>query len=111
MAEAGNFVRVVEQARFRPDKLAKVNLFDAPQMFLDLYCLEPGQEQKPHIHAEAAKVYYVLEGIGVFRVGDEVRTLGPGWAVTAPAGAMHGVLNAASERLLLLVAMAPNPGH
>jgi len=103
------FVNVTEKAAFRPDKLSKVGLFDVPQMFLDLYCLEPGQEQKPHIHTDAAKVYYVLEGEGTFVMGAETQTLGPGHAVLAPGGEEHGVRNNTDARLRLLVAMAPNP--
>ena len=100
---------VEEKLVFRPDKMSKVNLFDVPQLFLDVYCLEPGQEQKVHAHAAEAKVYYVLEGEGRFRVGGDEETLGPGTAVLAPAGEDHGVRNDSGRRLTVLVAMAPNP--
>jgi len=33
--------------RFAPGKMQKVGLFSTPGFFLDLYCLEPGQAQKP----------------------------------------------------------------
>jgi mannose-6-phosphate isomerase-like protein (cupin superfamily) len=105
------FVNVREKLAFRPDKLSKVSLFDVPELFLDVYCLEPGQEQKPHVHAEAAKIYYVLEGEGTFVLGDEQHTLGAGHAVLAPAGELHGVRNDSVARLTLLVTMAPNPNH
>jgi quercetin dioxygenase-like cupin family protein len=102
-------INVADQIAFRPDKLNKVNLFEVPQFFVDVYCLEPGQEQKPHAHADAAKVYYVLEGEGVFLVDGEERVLGAGNAVLSEAGDPHGVRNTSSERLTLLVMMAPNP--
>lgn len=104
-----SFVQVSEQVHFRPDRLSKVNLFNAAQMFVDVYCLEPGQEQKPHTHSEAAKVYYVLEGEGTFWIGEETRAVGPGFAVFAKPGELHGVKNESVERVVLLVAMAPNP--
>ncbi|MFN3652298.1 MAG: cupin domain-containing protein [Armatimonadota bacterium] len=103
------FIHVADRFQFRPEKLNKINLFDAPQMFLDVYCLEPGQEQKPHEHAGAAKFYYVLQGEGTFLVDGEERVLGPGHAVFAPEGEPHGVRNDSAERLTLLVGMAPNP--
>jgi quercetin dioxygenase-like cupin family protein len=103
-------VNVSERVQFRADKMSKVNLFDVPQLFLDVYCLEPGQEQKPHTHSDAAKIYYVLQGEGTFLVGTEEHALGPGHAVLAAAGELHGVRNASAERLTVLVAMAPNPG-
>ncbi len=34
--------------RFSPEKMQKVGLFSSEGFFLDLYCLEPGQTQKPH---------------------------------------------------------------
>jgi len=105
------FLNVAERIAFRADKMNKVNLFEAPQLFMDVYCLEAGQEQKPHAHAGAAKVYYVLEGEGRFLVGGEARTLGPGHAVLAPEGVDHGVRNPGPDRLTVLVVMAPNPNQ
>lgn len=102
-------VEVRSRFTFRPEKMAKISLFDEPQLFCDAYCLEPGQSQKVHTHADAAKIYYVLEGTGRFTVGEAEESLGPGFAVLAPAGVEHGVRNEGPERLALLVVMAPNP--
>jgi mannose-6-phosphate isomerase-like protein (cupin superfamily) len=95
--------------RFSADKMQKVNLFETPRMFCDIYCLQPGQAQKPHAHAGADKVYFVLEGEGEFNVGTETRLLGPGHAVLAPADVDHGVRNPGGGLLTVLVFMAPNP--
>lgn len=100
----------IADRRFRPEKLSKVNFFDTERMFCDLYCFEPGQEQKPHVHDGSDKVYYVLEGRGTFRVGAEEREVEKEGAVLAPLGVEHGVKNASGARLVLLVFMAPNPG-
>jgi len=96
-------------AAFAPDKMKKVNLFDTPRMFCDVYGLTPGQEQAAHAHAGADKVYFVLDGVGRFRIGDEEREVGRGYAVLAPAGASHAVQNPGPEALTLLVFMAPKP--
>ena len=96
-------------AAFSPDKMKKVNLFDSPRMFCDVYGLEPGQEQAAHAHAGSDKVYFVLDGCGMFRVGDEEREAGTGQAVLAPAGSSHAVRNPGPGRLTLLVFMAPKP--
>ena len=95
--------------RFAPEKLQKLNLFATPQMFCDVYCLEPGQEQRAHRHAGASKFYYVLEGRGSFAIGGETRELGPGGLAWAGPDEEHGVVNRSDARLVLLVAMAPNP--
>jgi len=89
--------------------MAKVNLFETERMFCDVYGLEPGQEQKVHAHAGADKIYLVLAGTGTFRIGFEERQLGPEAVILAPSGVEHGVRNTSSDRLTLLVFMAPNP--
>ena len=104
-----SFIDTRAQQRFSPEKLQKVNLFETAQMFCDVYCLEPGQEQKPHEHAGATKFYYVLEGTARFTLGEQVRELGPGGLAWADAGENHGVANDSEGRVVLLVSMAPNP--
>lgn len=104
-----NFNDVLSQARFSAEKLQKINLFDTPNFFCDIYCLEPGQEQKPHTHAGADKIYFVLEGAATIRVGTEERVVGKNQICLAAAGVEHGVKNTSNERLILLVVMAPNP--
>jgi mannose-6-phosphate isomerase-like protein (cupin superfamily) len=97
--------------RFSPERMVKAGLFESDRFFCDLYCFETGQAQKPHVHADADKVYVVLEGCGTFRVGNEERDFGAWTAVLAPAGVEHGVVNPGPGRLVLLVFMAPKPRH
>ena len=103
------FKHVPAQVAFATEKMKKVNLFTTERMFCDVYCFEPDQEQTPHAHAGSDKVYYILEGKGQVRVGDETKELGPGDIALAPAGSEHGVRNPGPERLKILVYMAPKP--
>jgi quercetin dioxygenase-like cupin family protein len=100
---------VFAAAKFSTEKMQKINLFETRNFFCDVYCLEPGQEQKVHAHDGEDKIYYVLEGRGSFVVGDENQEHGAGQIVFAPAGAPHGVKNTGDERMRLLVFMTPNP--
>lgn len=100
---------VNSERRFSTEKMQKVNLFETERMFADVYCLEPGQEQKKHAHPGADKIYFVLEGTGHFHIGDEDRELGVGQIALAPSDIEHGVCNQSDARLVLLVFMAPNP--
>ena len=97
------------KAVFAADKMKKNNLFTTDRLFCDVYCFEPGQEQAAHAHAGSDKVYYVIEGTGRIRVGDEERAAAPGAAVLAPSGTPHAVSNPGPGRLTLLVLMAPKP--
>jgi quercetin dioxygenase-like cupin family protein len=100
---------VKTEQQFSPEKMQKINLFETAHMFTDIYCLEPGQEQKIHAHQGADKIYYVLEGTARFHIGGEEQDLGENHVVFAAADAPHGVRNHSTERVVLLVFMAPNP--
>ena len=102
-------INLTDYQQFSQEKMKKNNIFQTPRFFCDIYCFEPGQEQKGHIHGEQDKVYLVLEGKGTFRVGSEKQILGPGDGTMAPAGEEHGVLNHTTARLKVLVFVAPNP--
>jgi quercetin dioxygenase-like cupin family protein len=95
--------------QFSGDKMKKNNIFQTPRFFCDVYCFEPGQEQKGHIHGEQDKVYLVLEGQGTFQVGSERHVLSQGQGTMALAGEEHGVKNHTGQRLKVLVFVAPNP--
>lgn len=97
--------------RFAPEKMQKVNLFETDRFFMDLYCLLPGQEQKPHVHELQDKVYLVLEGAVTARVAEHEQALGQGMSVLAPAGRSHGVRNDSGRPAVLLVTMAPHPSR
>ncbi|HZT09061.1 MAG TPA: cupin domain-containing protein [Chloroflexota bacterium] len=93
-----------------PDKMFKSTLFESPRMLLGLNCLEPGQSDRVHTHADQDKFYFVVEGEGEFEVGGETVHAGPGHTVLAPAGVTHGVKNAGLQRLVILMGLTPWPG-
>jgi mannose-6-phosphate isomerase-like protein (cupin superfamily) len=95
--------------RFSPEKAQKIGLFKTARSMADLYCLMPGQAQRPHAHHASDKIYYVVEGTARFTIGGEERDLSTGSAVLAPALVDHGVENPASGPLVLLVVLAPPP--
>ena len=106
-----NFKKLADAMQFSPEKMKKNGVFETERFFCDTYCFEPGQIQSPHTHGREDKIYYVLEGRGVFTVGDEERELGPGEIALAPAGQNHGVTNNSHQRLVTLVFVTPKPQH
>lgn len=94
----------------RAEKFYKTTLFQGEGLLLGLNCLEPGQVQTVHSHADQDKFYYVIEGTGRFTIGETGRDLGPGQVVWASAGVPHGVANHSDTRLTVLMGIAPPPG-
>jgi quercetin dioxygenase-like cupin family protein len=105
------FRKISEAIQFSPDKMKKNGLFETELLFCDLYCFEPGQSQAPHTHEGSDKIYFVVKGKGLFQVGGEERELREDEIAIAPSGQRHGVSNPGSDRLVLLVFMAPRPSH
>jgi len=89
------------------EKFFKTTLWQGTHVMVGLNCLEPGQTQGVHAHDHADKFYFVVSGSGNFDVGTETRAAAAGMLVVAPAGIPHGVRNEGSERLSLLVFIAP----
>ena len=104
MAEAIDYRKL---AGSNPDRMYKSTLFESKRLLLGLNCLEPGQADRAHSHAEQDKFYFVIEGEGEFTIGDETVTAGPGHTVLAPAGIPHGVQNAGNARLVVLMGLTP----
>ena len=91
------------------EKMQKTTLFSGDHLMLGLNCLMPGQEHGLHSHPDQDKFYFVLEGSGLFVVGDQEQTASAGILVWAPAGITHGVSNQSSHNLVILMGMAPAP--
>jgi mannose-6-phosphate isomerase-like protein (cupin superfamily) len=104
-------IRVRDHARVEAERMAKIALAATDRVLLDLYCLAPGQSQRPHAHEGQDKIYYVVEGTGRVTVGGVEEPLAPGEATLAPAGAEHGLVNDGAVPLLVLVVVAPPPPH
>ena len=104
-------ITIRDHVRFQSDKMAKVALGATPRALLDLYCLEPGQTQKPHTHGDQDKIYMVVEGTGRVLLGGGEERLDPGEAVIAAAGVEHGLVNDGPARLVVLVVVTPPPPH
>jgi quercetin dioxygenase-like cupin family protein len=102
-------INLSDYQQFSSENMKKNNIFQTPRFFCDVYCFEPGQEQKGHVHGDQDKIYLVLEGQGTFRVGKDEQVLASGQGTMAPAGEPHGVLNHTTGRLKVLVFVAPNP--
>ena len=104
-------IAVKEHAKFWLDKMAKIALATTARAQLDLYCVGPGQSQKPHRHDDQDKIYYVLEGMGRFERGGKKERITAGDALVAPAGIDQGLANDGTEPLLVLVVVTPPPPH
>jgi len=104
-------IKLEDHVKFDAAKMARIALATTSHCQLDLYCVAPGQSQRPHTHGDQDKIYCVLEGSGCFSVGGKEERLGKGEALVAEAGIEHGLFNDGSEPMLVLVMVTPPPPH
>jgi quercetin dioxygenase-like cupin family protein len=104
------FLNPMLHASFDAQRSFKADLVRGGSLFLGLNCFERGQTQAVHVHDGADKFYLILSGRARMIVGNETRDAGAGELIWAPADVPHGV-EAALERTVMLVGMAPPPNH
>ena len=96
-------------AVYSPNKMGKSTIFRSEHVMVGLNAFEPGQEHTLHAHESMDKIYLVIEGRGLFLLeGDDV-PMQAGVLLVAPEGTPHGIRNTGTERLLVLVILAPAP--
>lgn len=102
-------IQPADRAVWRSDKMGKSTLFESPRMLVGLNAFEPGQSHALHAHHGMDKLYYVVEGQGLFLLEDADKPMRAGDLLVAPDGVPHGVKNTSSQRLLVLAVLAPGP--
>jgi mannose-6-phosphate isomerase-like protein (cupin superfamily) len=73
--------------------------------------LPPGASTTPHHHPRTEEIYYILEGNGLMRIGDETRAVGVGDAIAIPRGQIHQITNRGENTLRFLCCCAPAYEH
>jgi quercetin dioxygenase-like cupin family protein len=91
--------------KFYPDRIGREMLSDKPEMRIALMCLEPGQELPPH-KAPLRLMMYVVEGRGVFKVGDEEIEADEKTCVLCEPMTPHG-FRAKESRLVVMAVVTP----
>ena len=66
-----------------------------------------GNESKLHTQPDHDEIVIVIEGEAEFRVGDEVRRVGPGDFVFIPRNTIHGRVRTITESMSALSIYAP----
>ena len=102
-------IRPRDLAVYAPNKMGKSTIFRSERVMVGLNAFEPGQEHALHAHEGMDKIYQVIEGRGLFLLEGGDVPMQAGVLLVAPEGVSHGIRNTGTERLLVLVILAPAP--
>jgi mannose-6-phosphate isomerase-like protein (cupin superfamily) len=89
--------------------MGKTTIFESSRVLVGLNAFEPGQSHALHAHSGMDKLYFVVDGEGVFLLADRELPMRAGELLVAPEGVPHGVRNTGKSRLLVLAVLAPGP--
>ena len=73
--------------------------------------LPVGGSTQEHFHPKAEEIYFITDGTGRIRIGEELRDVKPGDAIAIPPGLRHKLWNTGSDVLKLLCCCAPAYEH
>ena len=102
-------IKPADHAEWRTDKMGKSTLFESHRLLVGLNAFEPGQSHALHAHSGMDKLYYIVEGEGVFLLDGSELPMRAGDALVAPEGVPHGIRNTSGARLLVMAVLAPAP--
>jgi quercetin dioxygenase-like cupin family protein len=89
--------------------MGKSTIYKSRHLLVGLNAFEPGQAHALHAHAGMDKLYFVVEGEGLFLLDGSELPMRAGDLLVAPDGVPHGVKNNTAARLLVMAVLAPAP--
>ena len=90
----------------RPD-LVFVQLANFRELSMTHVSIKPGRHHFPHFHPESHHAIYVLKGIGVMHMGDQLYPMAPGTFLLIPKGVPHYAESTQSMPLDYLQMLVP----
>jgi len=100
-------LRVADLATWRDDRMGKVTIFESSHLLVGLNTFEAGQAHALHAHPGMDKMYYVVQGTGLFLLQGRELPMTVGDLLVAPEGVPHGISNPGPDRMIVLAVLAP----
>ena len=73
--------------------------------------IPPGMSTTPHHHPQTEEIYFIIDGQGRMRIGDETCDVHVGDAIAIPPNSVHQITNTGDRVLRLLCCCAPGYEH
>jgi mannose-6-phosphate isomerase-like protein (cupin superfamily) len=109
----GYFLITPDDLHWRPSNIMKIPNADylertgSENLGARLWQLPPNSANTLHRHIRAEEFYFVLEGVGRMRVGDETLTVPKCGGVLVGPGELRQVFNDTDSEVLWLIVSAP----
>ena len=94
---------------FNVDKFIKKVPLDTDKIVFNTFYFKPKQFLPFHKHPVTDELFYVVEGVGEFTVGNEQIIVGPTSSIYGPLNTFHGVVNSGDKDLVMISVQGPKP--
>jgi len=102
-------VKINEIKEFLMEKFLKKVPFDTDKLIFNTFYFKPRQFLPFHKHPATDELFYIVEGVGEFIVGNESIIVGPTSSVYGLANVFHGVVNSGDKDMIVISVQAPTP--
>lgn len=96
-----HLVKVADYVKFK-DSESPTALSSSDIQYIGAYEYAPGGWITDHIHSNAEQWYFILNGTGTMKVGDEEKLAGQGTVVFVPRNTIHSYRVVGDEPLRIL---------
>ena len=102
-------VKISDIKEFKADKFIKKVPFTTDKVVYNTFYFKPRQFLPLHKHPATDEIFYIVDGVGEFTVGDKQVTVGPTSTVYGPANTFHGLVNSGTKDMIVISVQAPKP--
>ena len=102
-------VKISEIKEFATEKFLKKVPLETDKIVFGTFYFKPKQFLPFHKHPATDELFYIVEGVGEFTVGNESIIVGPTSSVYGPADVFHGVVNSGDKDMVVISVQAPKP--
>ncbi|MBF0522268.1 MAG: cupin domain-containing protein [Candidatus Omnitrophica bacterium] len=102
-------VKVTDIKEFNVDKFIKKSPFNTDKFVYNVFYFNPRQILPFHKHPASDELFYIVDGVGQFTVGNESVIVGPSSSVYGPANVFHGLVNSGDKEMIIISIQAPKP--
>jgi len=102
-------IKIDDIKEFNADKFFKKVPLNTDKLVFNTFYFKSRQLLPFHKHPATDELFYIVDGVGQFTVGNESIIVGPTSSVYGPANVFHGLVNSGDKDMVVISVQAPKP--
>ncbi|OGS20542.1 MAG: hypothetical protein A2252_09795 [Elusimicrobia bacterium RIFOXYA2_FULL_39_19] len=102
-------VKINDIKEFAAEKFMKKVPLETDKLVFNTFYFKQRQLLPFHKHPATDEMFFIIEGVGEFTVGNEQVIVGPTSSVYGPANVFHGLVNSGDKDMIVISVQGPKP--